>query len=110
MGGRLPRLPEERAPHARRPDVVFGPAKVCIFLHGCFWHGCERCTRNLRPTKNAAYWRAKIAHNRERDRRNVAALDAAEWLVLTIWECELKDGLSEFIERVGRAVESRRRE
>ena len=90
------------------PDVVFGPSKVCVFLHGCFWHGCERCKRNLKPRKNAAYWQAKIARNRERDQRNEEALVADGWLVLTIWECELEEGLLRFVERVREAVESRR--
>lgn len=90
------------------PDVVFGRAKVCVFLHGCFWHGCERCTRNLKPRKNAAYWEAKIARNRERDRSNEGVLVADDWLVLTIWECELREALPEFVERVRRAVKSRR--
>ena len=90
------------------PDVVFGPAKVCVFLHGCFWHGCERCTRNLKPRKNAAYWEAKIARNRERDRGNEDALVADGWLVMTMWECELKEGLLVFVGRVREAVESRR--
>ena len=90
------------------PDVVFGPAKVCVFVHGCFWHGCERCSRNLKPRKNAAYWQAKIARNKERDRSNEEALDGDGWLALTIWECELKEGLPGFVERVRGAVESRR--
>ncbi len=90
------------------PDVVFGPAKVCVFLHGCFWHGCERCQRNLKPRKNAAYWRAKVARNRERDQWNKDALVTGGWLVFTIWECELKEGLHRFVERVSGSVESRR--
>lgn len=90
------------------PDVVFGPAKVCVFVHGCFWHGCDRCSRNLKPRKNAAYWEAKIARNRERDRRNEASLSAEGWLVLTVWECELKEDTSGFVERVRQAVSERR--
>ena len=91
------------------PDVVFGPSRVCVFLHGCFWHGCERCSRNLKPRKNAAYWQAKIARNQERDRRNGTTLAADGWLVLTIWECELKRSLPAFVELVREAVESRRK-
>ena len=90
------------------PDVAFGRAKVCVFVHGCFWHGCERCARNLKPTKNAAYWQAKIGRNRERDQRNEQILVEDGWLVLTIWECALKAGLSSFVECVRQAVESRR--
>lgn len=91
------------------PDVVFGPSKVCIFLHGCFWHGCERCSRNLKPRKNAEYWQTKIARNRERDRRNEETLATDGWLVLTIWECELKDGMVDFVGQVAEAVRSRRK-
>ena len=25
----------------RRADLVFRPAKVAVFVHGCFWHGCS---------------------------------------------------------------------
>jgi DNA mismatch endonuclease (patch repair protein) len=91
------------------PDVVFGPSKVCVFVHGCFWHGCKRCSRNLTPRKNAAYWKAKIARNRARDRRNEAALRADGWAVLTIWECELDDDLAEFVQQVREQVNERRR-
>jgi len=90
------------------PDVVFGPSRVCVFLHGCFWHGCDRCSRNLSPMKNAAYWQTKIGRNRKRDKRNEEALIADGWLVLTIWECEMKEGLPRFVENVCEAVVSRR--
>ncbi len=90
------------------PDLVFGPAKVCVFLHGCFWHGCERCLRNLTPKKNATYWEAKIARNRERDRRNEEALVADGWLVLTIWECDLPQNLPDFMDEIRRAIDGRR--
>jgi DNA mismatch endonuclease (patch repair protein) len=92
-----------------KPDIVFGPSKVCVFLHGCFWHGCNRCARNLRPQKNAAYWAAKIDRNRERDRRNCENLNRDGWLVLTVWECELDERLGELVETVRGAVNSRRK-
>ena len=90
------------------PDVVFGKAKVCLFVHGCFWHGCQKCSRNLSPKKNAAYWQTKIARNRERDKRNEQALIDSGWLVMTIWECELKEGLTRFVESVRKALDGRR--
>jgi len=71
------------------PDVVFGRAKLAIFVHGCFWHGCPTCTRNLTPKTNALYWSTKIAQNKERDERNRVALEALGYRVLVLWECEL---------------------
>lgn len=76
-----------------RPDLVFGPRRKLIFVHGCFWHG-HNCKRGARmPKANADYWRAKIDRNRERDRTNSEALRASGWDVLTIWECELGNEL-----------------
>src|SRR6516225_655341 len=50
-----------------KPDLVFGPRKKVIFVHGCFWHGHD-CARGARmPKANAVYWRTKIARNRSRD-------------------------------------------
>ena len=36
------------------------------------------------------YWTAKFERNVERDRENIAALEADGWLVHVVWECELK--------------------
>src|ERR1700752_4332554 len=24
----------------RTPDILFGPARLAVFVDGCFWHGC----------------------------------------------------------------------
>lgn len=72
-----------------KPDLVFPGRRTVIFVHGCFWHG-HGCKRGRRvPKTNRAYWEDKIARNRARDRKNVAALKALGWRVITIWECEL---------------------
>lgn len=73
-----------------KPDVVLASRRKAIFVHGCFWHGHE-CLRGARaPKTNEEYWRAKINGNRVRDARNASALETANWNVLTIWECEVK--------------------
>jgi DNA mismatch endonuclease, patch repair protein len=74
-----------------KPDLVFVKKRKVIFVHGCFWHG-HNCARGARaPKSNVAYWRAKIARNRERDRQHRHALSRDGWATLTLWECELKD-------------------
>lgn len=71
------------------PDIVFPSARLAVFVHGCFWHGHD-CPRGARaPKSNAEYWSAKIARTRIRDARNAAALMAAGWRVLVVWECDL---------------------
>jgi len=75
-----------------KPDIVYGPRRLAIFMHGCFWHGHD-CKRGARaPKDNAAYWSAKIARNRTRDAANLKALRAAGWRTLVVFECALKDG------------------
>ena len=64
--------------------------RLAVFVHGCFWHGHD-CPRGARaPKANAAYWRAKIDRNRARDAAAEAALQAAGWRVVTVWECAMK--------------------
>ncbi|HEX9168126.1 MAG TPA: DNA mismatch endonuclease Vsr [Roseiarcus sp.] len=74
-----------------KPDVVYASRKLVIFVHGCFWHGHD-CARGARmPKSNAAYWRAKIARNRSRDEKTLAAYAELGWRALVIYECDLKD-------------------
>ena len=28
-----------------KPDFVFRKERVCVFVDGCFWHGCKKCYR-----------------------------------------------------------------
>lgn len=69
-----------------RADLVFGRQRVAVFVDGCFWHGCPE--HGTSPATNSAYWIAKLGGNVERDRRNDAALAAAGWTVVRIWEHE----------------------
>jgi DNA mismatch endonuclease (patch repair protein) len=73
-----------------KPDLVFGPRRKVIFVHGCFWHGHD-CKRGARePKANADYWRAKVRRNRERDVQTLKILEASGWSVLVVWECETR--------------------
>lgn len=69
-----------------RPDLAFGPARVAVFVDGCFWHRCP--LHSTRPSANAEYWQQKFAANVARDRADDAALQAAGWTVLRVWEHE----------------------
>lgn len=70
-------------------DVVFPRLRIAVFIDGCFWHGCP--IHASRPVSNAEWWAAKLDGNRERDERNTAALAAAGWLCLRVWEHESVD-------------------
>lgn len=74
-----------------KPDMAFPARRAVVFVHGCFWHG-HGCARGARvPKTNTDYWTAKVGRNRARDEASVAALEAAGWRVLVVWECEIKD-------------------
>ena len=75
------------------PDIVLpGPRKI-VEVRGCFWHRHPdpACRNAVLPKVRADWWAAKLARNVERDARNLAALRAAGWSVLVLWECEVKD-------------------
>jgi DNA mismatch endonuclease, patch repair protein len=73
------------------PDLVFGPRRKIIFVHGCFWHQHD-CPRGARsPKSNQDYWVPKLQRNRCRDEENLILLAELNWRVLVIWECETKD-------------------
>lgn len=92
-------------------DVVFTRAKVAVFVDGCFWHRCPQ--HATFPKANAAWWRAKLEQNFERDRRNDQALAEAGWAVVRVWEHEDPSAAAGQIEallrqrRQGREVKSR---
>ncbi len=73
-----------------RPDFVFLKTKTAIFVDGCFWHG-HNC-RNTKPKDNKEYWETKISKNIQRDKQVTEYLTNKGWLVIRLWECELKIG------------------
>ena len=86
------------------PDFVFDREKVAVFVDGCFWHGCPRCYR--RPQSSRAYWDAKIAANKRRDRLAAARLRRMGWSAIRVWEHSLKD-LAAAMARIMRKIDAR---
>lgn len=70
-----------------RPDFTFSAEKICVFVHGCFWHGCPTCYSS--PVTNRDYWRKKVLRNTRRDRSVANQLRSIGYRVITIWECKL---------------------
>ena len=86
------------------PDIVLPKYRAVIFVHGCFWHGHQGCSRSKRPATNREFWDKKIDATIQRDREVQQRLHAMNWRVLVIWQCEIKNGdmitarLRDFIE------------
>ena len=81
------------------PDLAFIGRRKAIFVHGCFWHqhGC-RLTGKV-PATRVDYWAPKLRRNVERDAEATARLGALGFMILTIWECEVRD--ANLLDRLG---------
>jgi DNA mismatch endonuclease (patch repair protein) len=94
--------------HARglpgSPDLVLPKHRVAIFVHGCFWHRHTACQYATTPASNAERWAVKFHANTERDARTEAALRAAGWRVIVVWECELRHHAPERLRRLVREI------
>ena len=73
-----------------KPDIVFGPRKKVIFVHGCFWHGHD-CEKGRAPKSRLEYWGPKLEANRRRDEGAIAELKHLGWDSLVVWQCETKE-------------------
>lgn len=74
---------------AGKPDLVLPRYKTVIFVHGCFWHGHEPCSKFVLPKTRADWWREKIGRTRTLDTKNTEVLRDQGWSVLSVYECEL---------------------
>jgi DNA mismatch endonuclease (patch repair protein) len=88
-------------------DIVFRRKRTCVFIDGCFWHGCPRHFHP--PSANQAWWVEKIDDNRSRDRRQTESLRKAGWLVIRFWEHQLSgDHIDRAADRIALAMSKRR--
>ena len=96
----------------RTADMVFRPAKVAVFIDGCYWHGCP--DHYVPPKTNPGYWSDKVVGNVTRDRDTDRKLEDAGWLVLRFWEHEPSDEcaarISTAVQQGREALESEKKE
>lgn len=87
------RLHEKKLPGT--PDIVLSKYNTVIFVQGCFWHGHDGCKYFVIPKTRTEWWLKKINRNKQLDSENIQKLEADNWKVISIFECELKDGKAE---------------
>lgn len=76
---------------AGKPDIVLPKYKTVIFVHGCFWHHHENCSKSAYPKTNRDFWKNKIQGNVERDKLNQMKLKELGWKVIVVWQCQIKN-------------------
>ena len=54
------------------------------------------------------FWRNKITHNVERDRDVTAKLESSGWIVIRIWESEIRKDVDRCVDRIINIRETRR--
>lgn len=87
------------------PDIVLPKYRTVIFVHGCFWHGHKDCKKYTVPKSNTDFWVEKVARNQQRDQDVWRQLEAKDWSVIIVWECELeKKRFDKTIDRVGKEI------
>lgn len=100
-----------------RPDIVFTSEKVAIFVDGDYWHcrvlreqGPEVFYATLRaPTpESRSYWIAKFNRRLVLDQAANDALDNAGWLVIRLWESEVKSDILAAAAQIASVVRGRR--
>lgn len=98
-----------------KPDIVFGPAMVAVFVDGDFWHGAQWKQRGFKSlddqldkVNNKKYWIEKIKRNMARDTENNGKLKKAGYKVIRIWESDINRRLTWAVDKVARSVESAR--
>ena len=72
-----------------RPDLVLPKHQAVVFVHGCFWHRHNGCTKATMPATRVEFWREKFERNVARDLTNQADLRNLGWRVIVLWECEI---------------------
>jgi DNA mismatch endonuclease (patch repair protein) len=82
----------------RRADIVFRPARVAVFVHGCFWHACP--DHFGIPKTNVDYWSKKMNINASRDADTEARLREAGWKPIIVWEHDDPVNAARLIARV----------
>jgi DNA mismatch endonuclease (patch repair protein) len=84
-----------------RIDVAFTRWRVAVFVDGSFWHGHPS---KWQPGRWSGYWDEKIKRNMARDVRQNAALLAAGWTVLRVWDTEIEQDPGMAVTRVRDAL------
>lgn len=85
-------------------DFFLPDSRVVIFVDGCFWHGCKR--HRALPKDASEFWHTKIRKNRSRDRRNNRTLREVSYIVIRVWEHDVKADPDLTVERILRDVRS----
>ena len=68
--------------YATQPDIFIDNANLCVFVDGCYWHGCSECNKTL-----SAMQQQRI----DSDRKINKCLTQDGFKVIRIWEHDINN-------------------
>lgn len=93
------RVDDRRLPG--RPDLAWTRHRVAVFVDGAFWHGHPSA---YKPGCHGDYWDQKIQRNVERDRAADELLRELGWIVLRLWDFDVRRNLSDALAKIDDAL------
>ena len=92
-----------------KPDVVFTKYRIAVFCDGDFWHGHNWAIRGLGSLEEelagySDFWRKKIEHNIARDAEVNSLLAEQGWIVIRLWESEIRSNLDDCVQKIEDAL------
>jgi DNA mismatch endonuclease (patch repair protein) len=72
-----------------KPDIAKPRKKIAVFVDGDFWHGRE-LDRVLSKYGEESTWAIKLRRNIARDLHQDELLRARGWIVLRVWESDIR--------------------
>ena len=90
-----------------KPDIAITKYRIAVFCDSDYWRGYDWENRNQRIKSNRDYWVPKIERNMKRDQEVTERLQHEGWIVLRFWEWQIRKKLSECVENILQAIESR---
>jgi DNA mismatch endonuclease (patch repair protein) len=80
-----------------KPDIVFAPKKVVVFVDGDWWHGRNYKKESIKYTP---FWQEKIKNNMVRDSKVNKELKAMGWKVFRVWQKDLEKDPMKYAQEV----------
>lgn len=92
-----------------KPDIVLTRYKIAIFVDGDFWHARGHQDHpGEQVATNKEFWQKKLKDNVERDKEVNDELTEEGWLVLRLWESDIKKNLDDCVDQILQYVPDKR--
>lgn len=83
-----------------KPDIAITRFRIAVFVDGDFFHGKNLEKIKTQVKSNREYWIPKIERNMERDKQVNDELLEMGWLVLRLWESDIKKDLDNCVSNI----------